>query len=262
MIELIHLNKNFGDFQAVRDVTLRVPPGEVFGFLGPNGAGKTTTIRMMAGLLKPTSGQILLCGRDMTREPEEAKSLLGFIPDRPYLYEKLTGHEFLEFIADLHGVDSGNHRGQRIAELLELFELEGWGQELVEGYSHGMRQRLTIAAALIHRPKVLIVDEPMVGLDPKGARLVKSLFSELAKAGLSVFMSTHSLEVAEEMCQRIGIINEGRVIALGTIPEIREKAQSTDERLESLFLKLTGGTEPEDGWGPSSMTPIDFRKTQ
>ena len=241
MIELIHLNKKFGNFHAVQDVTLQVPPGEVFGFLGPNGAGKTTTIRMMAGLMKPTSGQILLCGKDVSREPEEAKSLLGFIPDRPYLYEKLTGQEFLEFIADLHGVDSGDRRGRRIAELLELFDLQGWSHELVEGYSHGMRQRLTIAAALIHRPKVLVVDEPMVGLDPKGARLVKCLFFELAKAGVSVFMSTHILEVAEEMCHRIGIINEGRVIALGTIEEIREKAQSSDDRLEPLFLKLTGG---------------------
>jgi len=241
MIELIHLNKKFGNFHAVQDVTLQVPPGEVFGFLGPNGAGKTTTIRMMAGLMKPTSGQILLCGKDVSREPEEAKSLLGFIPDRPYLYEKLTGQEFLEFIADLHGVDSGDRRGRRIAELLELFDLQGWSHELVEGYSHGMRQRLAIASALIHRPKVLIVDEPMVGLDPKGARLVKCLFFELAKAGVSVFMSTHILEVAEEMCHRIGIINEGRVIALGTIEEIREKAQSSDDRLEPLFLKLTGG---------------------
>jgi ABC-2 type transport system ATP-binding protein len=240
VIELAHLNKKFGNFHAVRDVSLQVLPGEVFGFLGPNGAGKTTTIRMMAGLMKPTSGHILLCGKDVTRKPEEAKSLLGFIPDRPYLYEKLTGREFLEFIADLHGVDLGDHRGKRIAELLELFDLQGWSHELVEGYSHGMRQRLTIAAALIHRPKVLIVDEPMVGLDPRGTRLVKCLFYELAKAGVSVFMSTHILEVAEEMCHRIGIINEGRVIALGTIQEVREKAQSTDERLEPLFLKLTG----------------------
>ena len=240
MIELVNLNKKFGNFQAVRDVSLQVLPGEVFGFLGPNGAGKTTTIRMMAGLMKPTSGHIFLCGKDVSQEPEEAKSLLGFIPDRPYLYEKLTGQEFLEFVADLHGVDSGDHRGKRIAELLELFDLQGWSHELVEGYSNGMRQRLTIAAALIHRPKVLIVDEPMVGLDPKGARLVKRLFFELAVAGVSVFMSTHILEVAEEMCHRIGIINEGRLIALGTIQELREKAQSTDERLEPLFLKLTG----------------------
>jgi ABC-2 type transport system ATP-binding protein len=245
VIELVNLNKKFGNFHAVRDLCLRVLPGEVFGFLGPNGAGKTTTIRMMAGLMKPTSGQILLCGKDVSREPEAAKSLLGFIPDRPYLYEKLTGQEFLEFVADLHGVDAGDHRGKRISELLELFDLQGWSHELVEGYSHGMRQRLTIVAALIHRPKVLIVDEPMVGLDPKGTRLVKRLFFELAAAGVSVFMSTHILEVAEEMCHRIGIINEGRVIALGTIQELREKARSTEDRLEPLFLKLTG--EPDHG---------------
>jgi ABC-2 type transport system ATP-binding protein len=240
VIELVHLHKKFGNFHAVRDVTLQVLPGEIFGFLGPNGAGKTTTIRMMVGLMKPTSGHVLLCGKDIAREPEEAKSILGFIPDRPYLYEKLTGQEFLEFIADLQGLGSGDHRGMRIAELLGLFDLQGWSRELVEGYSHGMRQRLIIAAALIHRPKVLIVDEPMVGLDPKATRLVKRLFFDLAKAGVSIFMSTHILQVAEEMCHRIAIINEGRVIALGTMQELREKAQSTDDRLEPLFLKLTG----------------------
>ena len=240
MIELWQLNKKFGNFHAVRDVTLKILPGELFGFLGPNGAGKTTTIRMMVGLMKPTSGRVLLYGKDVLREPEEAKSILGFIPDRPYLYEKLTGLEFLEFVADLHGLDSGNHRRKRIAELLEFFDLEGWSRELVESYSHGMRQRLILAAAIVHRPKALIVDEPMVGLDPKGARLVKRLFLDLAKTGVAIFMSTHILEVAEEMCQRIGIINEGRMIALGTMQELREKAQSADDKLESLFLKLTG----------------------
>lgn len=240
MIELFHLSKNFGDFWAVRDVTLKVAAGEVFGFLGPNGAGKTTTIRMMAGLMKPTSGRVFLDGKDIFREPEEAKAILGFIPDRPYLYEKLTGGEFLEFIADLHGLNRGDHRRRRVAELLEFFDLQGWGRELVESYSHGMRQRLVIAAALLHRPKVLIVDEPMVGLDPKGTRLVKRLFFDLAQVGVAIFMSTHNLEVAEEMCHRIGIINEGRVIALGTMQELREKAESEDERLEPLFLKLTG----------------------
>lgn len=240
MIELWQLNKKFGNFHAVRDVTLKILPGELFGFLGPNGAGKTTTIRMMVGLMKPTSGRVLLYGKDVLREPEEAKSILGFIPDRPYLYEKLTGLEFLEFVADLHGLDSGNHRRKRIAELLEFFDLEGWSRELVESYSHGMRQRLILAAAIVHRPKALIVDEPMVGLDPKGARLVKHLFLDLAKTGVAIFMSTHILEVAEEMCQRIGIINEGRMIALGTMQELREKAQSADDKLEPLFLKLTG----------------------
>jgi len=243
LIELFHLSKNFGNFHAVKDVTLQIPPGEIFGFLGPNGAGKTTTIRMMAGLMKPTSGRILLDGKDILQQPEEAKSILGFIPDRPYLYEKLTGQEFLEFIADLHGLEAGNSQQKRIGELLNFFDLQGWSQELVESYSHGMRQRLVIAAALLHRPKVLIVDEPMVGLDPKGTRLVKGLFRDLSRKGVSIFMSTHTLEVAEEVCQRMGIINEGRVIALGTMQELREKSKTTDARLESLFLKLTGEEE-------------------
>jgi len=251
VIELFRLCKSFGKFPAVRDVTLHIPPGEVFGFLGPNGAGKTTTIRMMAGLMKPTSGQVLLDGKDVFRQPEEAKSILGFIPDKPYLYEKLTGREFLEFIADLHALDSGDKRERRIDELLNFYDLLSWSQELIESYSHGMRQRLVIAAALLHRPKVLIVDEPMVGLDPKGAKLVKNLFKDLAKSGAAIFMSTHTLELAEEVCQRIGIINEGRVIALGTMPELRKQARTTDERLESLFLKLTedGGVRefPEAG---------------
>ncbi|MDP3039171.1 MAG: ABC transporter ATP-binding protein [Deltaproteobacteria bacterium] len=243
MIELSHLSKNFGNFQAVKEVTLQIPRGEIFGFLGPNGAGKTTTIRMMAGLMKPTSGRVFLDGKDVLRQPEEAKSILGFIPDRPYLYEKLTGQEFLEFIADLRGLEAGNSQQKRIGELLNFFDLQGWRQELVESYSHGMRQRLVIAAALLHRPKVLIVDEPMVGLDPKGTRLVKGLFRDLAHKGVSIFMSTHTLELAEEVCQRIGIINEGKVIALGNMQELREKAKTTDARLESLFLKLTGGEE-------------------
>ncbi len=240
MIELFHLGKKFGDFQAVKDVTLQIPPGEIFGFLGPNGAGKTTTIRMMGGLMRPTSGRVSLDGKDVMRQPEEAKAILGFIPDRPYLYEKLTGQEFLDFIADLHGLETGNARQKRVEELLNFFDLGEWSQELVESFSHGMRQRLVIAAALLPRPKVLIIDEPMVGLDPKGARLVKGLLRDLAKKGVSVFMSTHTLELAQEVCHRIGIINEGRVIALGTIEELRVKAKTTDARLEPLFLKLTG----------------------
>lgn len=243
MIELFHLSKSFRNFQAVKDVTLQIPRGEIFGFLGPNGAGKTTTIRMMAGLMKPTSGRVCLDGKDVLRQPEEAKSVLGFIPDRPYLYEKLTGQEFLDFIADLHGLETGNSRQKRIDELLNFFDLQGWCRELIESYSHGMRQRLVFGAALLHRPKVLIIDEPMVGLDPKGTRLVKGLFRDLSKKGVSIFMSTHTLELAEEICQRIGIINEGRVIALGTMEELREKAKTADARLESLFLKLTGGEE-------------------
>lgn len=250
MIELRHLNKKFGNFWAVRDLTLHVPPGEMFGFLGPNGAGKTTTIRMMAGLIHPTSGQALLGGKDIMEEPEEAKAILGYIPDRPYLYEKLTGEEFLEFIAGLHRLDPKDSWKQRSNELLEFFDLQAWRRELIESYSHGMRQRLTLTAALVHRPKVLIVDEPIVGLDPKGTRLVKSLFRQLVKEGVTVFLSTHILAIAEELCQRIGIIHEGQIIALGSMEEIRKQAKSTDDRLEPLFLKLTGEEKEPDSKGP------------
>lgn len=239
MIELFQLSKKFGNFYAVKELSLQVHPGEIFGFLGPNGAGKTTTIRMMGGLMKPTSGRILLGGKDVSREPEKAKAILGYIPDRPYLYEKLTGEEFLEFIAGLHRLNSEEGWQRRSAELLEFFDLYRWRQELIESYSHGMRQRLVITAALLHRPQVLIVDEPIVGLDPKGARLVQSLFQDLVKGGMTIFLSTHILAIAEEMCQRIGILNGGQMIALGTMEELREQAKIADKRLEPLFLKLT-----------------------
>ncbi len=239
MIELFQLSKKFGDFYAVKELTLQVHPGEIFGFLGPNGAGKTTTIRMMGGLMRPTSGRIILGGKDVAREPEKAKAILGYIPDRPYLYEKLTGEEFLEFIAGLHRLNSKEGWQQRSAELLEFFDLYRWRQELIESYSHGMRQRLVIIGALLHRPQVLIVDEPIVGLDPKGARLVQSLFQDLVKEGMTIFLSTHVLAIAEEMCQRIGILNGGQMIALGTMEELREQAKIADKRLEPLFLKLT-----------------------
>ncbi len=239
MIELHELNKKFGDFYAVKDLTLRVPPGEIFGFLGPNGAGKTTTIRMMAGLIKPTSGRILLGGRDVSHDPERAKEILGYIPDRPYLYEKLTGEEFLEFVAGLHHLKGEDEWQKRSSELLEIFDLSGWRRELIESYSHGMRQRLTITAALLHRPQVLVVDEPVVGLDPKGTRFVKNLFRDLAQKGMAIFLSTHVLGIAEEMCQRIGIIQNGQMIALGSMEELRKQAKITESGLEPLFLKLT-----------------------
>jgi ABC-2 type transport system ATP-binding protein len=239
LIELDHLTKKFGSFEAVRDLSLRVPPGEIFGFLGPNGAGKTTTIRMMAGLMKPTSGRILLDGKDVIRQPEQAKAILGYVPDRPYLYEKLTGGEFLEFIAGLHGLDPRDGWKKRAEELLEYFDLLGWRHELIESYSHGMRQRLIISAALLPRPRVLVIDEPMVGLDPRGVNLVKSLLRDLVGSGVTVFLSTHILAIAEEVCQRIGIIHEGQMISLGTMEELREQARIRDERLEPLFLKLT-----------------------
>ncbi len=197
----------------------------------------------MAGLLKPTSGRVIIDGYDIITNPMEAKKVVGFIPDRPFLYEKLTGKEFLRFMAGLYSIDTNSYES-KISELLELFELTPWGNELIEGYSHGMQQRLVMSAALIHNPKVIIVDEPMVGLDPKGARLVKEIFRMLSSQGTTIFMSTHTLEIAEEVCNRIAIIQEGKVIAMGTMDELRNKADyAKDQGLESVFLALTGGEE-------------------
>jgi ABC-2 type transport system ATP-binding protein len=240
MIRLEELTKRYGKYVAVERLTLEVEGGELFGFLGPNGAGKTTTIKMMAGLLRPTSGRIHLAGFDLEREPEKAKSVLGFIPDRPFLYEKLSAAEFLRFVAGLYGID-GREVGRRIDGLLELVDLTRVKTELIESFSHGMKQRLVMAACFIHDPKVLVVDEPMVGLDPKGARLIKSIFRERCREGATIFVSTHTLEVAQEMCDRIGIIVNGKLIALGTMEELQEQAASERPELEPIFLKLTGG---------------------
>lgn len=243
MIELAHLTKRYGRTLAVDDLSLTVAPGEVFGFLGPNGAGKTTTIRMMMGLLRPTSGTVRLGGYDLATEPLAAKQLCGFVPDRPHVYEKLTGAEFLDFVAGLYHV-APRVAASRRGMLLEFFDLREWADELVESYSHGMKQRLVMAAALIHRPRLLVVDEPMVGLDPRGARLLQRTFAELAREGVTVFMSTHSLSVAEEACDRIGIINQGRLVAVGTVGDLRRLAGSHgDARLEAVFLRLTGGED-------------------
>jgi len=243
MIELIGLTKQYGHTLAVDDLNLHVPAGEIFGFLGPNGAGKTTTIRMMMGLLQPTTGRVTLGGYDLARAPIAAKQLCGFVPDRPHIYEKLTGGEFLDFVAGLYDVPAAA-AAQRRNDLLDLFDLREWAAELVESYSHGMKQRLVMAAALIHAPRLLIVDEPMVGLDPRGARLLKRILRQLARNGVTVFMSTHSLEVAEETCDRIGIINQGRLIAVGTVEELRQQAGShSNAKLEAIFLKLTGGED-------------------
>ena len=243
MIQLIDLTKKYSKVKAIDGINLEIKQGEIFGFLGPNGAGKTTTIKIMAGLLKPTSGRVIIDGNDITKNPLEAKKVVGFIPDRPFLYEKLTGKEFLRFMAGLYSIDTNSYES-KISELLELFELGEWGDELIEGYSHGMQQRLVMSSALIHNPKVIIVDEPMVGLDPRGARLVKEIFKAISSKGTTIFMSTHTLEIAEEMCDRIAIIQEGKVIALGTMDELRNKADaSKDQRLESVFLALTGGEE-------------------
>ncbi len=240
MIRLTKLTKRYGTFTAVDGLDLVVPPGELFGFLGPNGAGKTTTLRMIAGILQPTSGTIEIGGDDLATRPREAKLRMGFIPDRPFVYDKLTGAEFLRFVAALFGQE-GAAIERRIDELLGLFDLAPWKHELTESYSHGMRQKLIIASALVHRPEVIVVDEPMVGLDPKSARLLKDLFREFCDRGGTVLMSTHTLEVAEAMCDRIGIILGGRLVGLGTMPELRAQHDAGDASLEELFLRLTGG---------------------
>jgi len=240
MIKLINLTKLYKGVRAVDRINLQIEKGVCFGFLGPNGAGKTTTIRMMAGVLKPTEGQIFINGHDLAKEPSAVKQSVGFIPDRPFMYEKLTRLEFLYFVAGLYGLNSTSSLDRRIRNLLGLFELRQWEEELIESYSHGMKQRLIMCAALIHRPKVLIVDEPMVGLDPKGARLVKNIFRDQAEKGTTLFMSTHSLAVAEEVCEEIAIIQEGSIFARGTAGELREQA-GMNGNLEDIFLRLTQG---------------------
>jgi ABC-2 type transport system ATP-binding protein len=241
MIATHDLVKKYGSFTAVDGVSLDVPSGEIHGFLGPNGAGKTTTIRMIAGLLKPTSGRVLVNGHDLAREPERAKASLGFIPDRPFIYEKLTAGEFLRFHAGLYGVDEAT-LADRMRQMLELFELTKWENELVESFSHGMKQRLVMSAAFLHRPQAVLVDEPMVGLDPRGARLIKQVFRRMASSGVAILMSTHTLEVAEEMCDRISIILKGKIIARGTVAEVRAMSGDPGDQLTSVFLKLTGGS--------------------
>lgn len=240
MIRLKQLTKRYGRFTAVDGIDLEVPSGELFGFLGPNGAGKTTTFRMIAGILRPTSGTVEIGAIDINRRPLEAKARLGFIPDRPFVYDKLTGAEFLRFAAALYG-QQGPVVERRIDELLELFELARWKNELTESYSHGMRQKLIISGALVHRPEVIVVDEPMVGLDPRSARLLKDLFRQFVNRGGTVLMSTHTLEVAETMCDRIAIVHGGRIVASGTMADLQEQTASADLGLEDLFLKLTGG---------------------
>jgi ABC-2 type transport system ATP-binding protein len=242
MIAVENLVKIYGRFKAVDGVTLNVEPGEIHGFLGPNGAGKTTTMRMIAGLLKPTSGRIVVNNHDMEREPEAAKGSLGFIPDRPFIYDKLTAGEFLSFHAGLYGMTNGHVSG-RVDEMLELFELSQWKNELIESFSHGMKQRLVMSSAFFHRPQAVAVDEPMVGLDPRGARLIKDVFRRMSERGVAILMSTHTLEVAQEMCHRVSIIQKGHIIAQGTVDDVKQMAGSaTDEHLTSVFLKLTGGS--------------------
>jgi ABC-2 type transport system ATP-binding protein len=241
MIAVHDLVKKYGTFTAVDGVSLEVAPGQIHGFLGPNGAGKTTTIRMIAGLLKPTSGRVVVNHHDLATAPEQAKASLGFIPDRPFIYEKLTAGEFLRFHGGLYGMD-GDGIGERVKEMLEMFELTRWENELVESFSHGMKQRLVRCAAFLHKPRAVLVDEPMVGLDPRGARLIKAVFRRMSEHGVAILMSTHTLEVAQEMCDVISIILKGKIIARGTVDELRALAGSADAQLTPVFLKLTGGT--------------------
>jgi ABC-2 type transport system ATP-binding protein len=245
MIRLENLTKLYGSFVAVDDISLEVKGGELFGLLGPNGAGKTTTLRMIAGILRPNGGRVLIGEDDVHTNPIAAKQQLGFIPDRPFVYDKLTGAEFLRFVAGLYGQE-GDMVERRIVELLEVFELTSWRDELVEAYSHGMRQKLIISSALIHRPACIVVDEPMVGLDPKAARLLKDIFRQFVGKGGTVLMSTHTLEVAEAMCDRVAIMQHGKIVAHGTVAELRHQNRAGDASLEELFLKLTGGAHVRD----------------
>jgi len=238
LIEITGLTKRFGGFTAVDSLDLTVESGEIFGFLGPNGAGKTTTLKMMAGLIRPTSGRVLIGGHDVLTDPAPAKGMLGFVPDRPYVYEKLSAMEFMAFMGGLYSMPPGIVK-PRSVELLKQFGLADWADELVEGFSHGMRQRLVMAAALLHEPKALVVDEPMVGLDPRGARLLREVFVGLRDKGSAVFMSTHSLDLAEKIADRVGIISRGRLVAMGSVDELRRKAEMPGSGLEEVFLKLT-----------------------
>ena len=240
MIELRGVTKVYGAKRAVDGLDLQVKAGELFAFLGPNGAGKTTTIKMVCGLLAPTSGTVLVGGHPSSAP--QARRLIAYVPDQPYLYEKLSGREFLRFVVEMYGIEP-RAADRRIAELVETFEMADYIDDLCESYSHGMKQRVVFASALVHDPRVLIVDEPLVGLDPRSARIVKDLFVAQARSGVAVLMSTHLLSIAEELADTIGIIDHGRMLALGTLPEIRERAQMHGP-LEDLFLKVTGGDRP------------------
>jgi ABC-2 type transport system ATP-binding protein len=240
MIELRGVTKAFGSKRAVDHLDLSVRAGELYAFLGPNGAGKTTTIKMVCGLLRPTSGAVRVGG--FPAASPEARQLIAYVPDQPYLYEKLTGREFLRFVVEMYGLDP-KASTRRIAELVETFEMGDYVDELSENYSHGMKQRVVFAAALVHDPKILIVDEPLVGLDPRSARIVKDLFVAQARSGVAVLMSTHLLSIAEELADTIGIVDRGRMLAQGTLAELRERVQMHGP-LEDLFLKMTGGDRP------------------
>jgi ABC-2 type transport system ATP-binding protein len=237
VIQLQELTKDYGTTIAVNKLNLNVSAGEIYGFIGPNGAGKTTTIRMMGGILAPTSGKILIGGWDMSKDPVMAKKIIGFVPDRPFLYEKLTGLEFMQFSADLYDV-SPESFPPKAEQLLRQFALWDWANEIIEAYSHGMKQRLIIASALLHDPQILIIDEPMVGLDPMAVHMVKDIFQELASKKITIFISTHTLSIAEDLCHRIGVIHQGTLLAQGNVSELQSIAKLGEARLEEVFLTI------------------------
>ncbi len=239
MISIKELSKSYnrGEIKAVQNLSIEVKPGEIFGFLGPNGAGKTTTIKMMIGLLKPDQGSVSIGGFDIQNDPLEVKKRIGFVPDQPEVYEKLTGLEYLDFMADTYGV-SREKRLERMEELLEKFQMENAVFDLIQSYSHGMRQKIILIGSLLHDPEVIIMDEPMTGLDPKSSHALKEMMKRKCQEGKIMFFSTHVLEVAEKFCHRVGIINKGKLIALGTLEELQNQAQKKSS-LENIFLELT-----------------------
>ena len=246
-LQIDNVSKRYGKVLAVDGLRIELAAGELFGFIGPNGAGKTTTIKMITGLLRPDSGKITICGKDVVKEPRRAKKLIGYIPDNPYIYDRLTGREFLELVGSLYGMDR-KIISERIDWLFELFGVDEWGDDFAAEYSHGMRQKIIMASAIMHDPKLVVIDEPMVGLDPQSQRLVKGVLRKLVERGASVFMSTHTLSVAEEICTRIGIIHKGVLMKVGTLEELRRAAQMEGRSLEELFVKLTGGEREIKLW--------------
>jgi ABC-2 type transport system ATP-binding protein len=251
MIEFENVTRSYARKLAVDGLTLAIPSGELFALLGPNGAGKTTTIKMLAGLLRPMGGTVRVCGHDVVREVRQASLSIGYVPEEPFLYEKLTGREFLEFITEMRGLERSVIE-QRIRRECDYFEMGGFIDDLTETYSHGMKQRLIFASALLHDPPVLVIDEPMIGLDPRSVRAAKDRLRDQAAAGTTVFMSTHTLSVAEEIADRIGIMNEGRLRFLGTVGQLQSKLASHHDSLEPLFLELTngkGGRRKAEGGG-------------
>ena len=247
ILHIDNITKKFGSVVAVDNLAITLDDGELFGFIGPNGAGKTTTIKMIVGLLRPDMGTITIDGNNVVEKPREAKKLIGYIPDNPYIYDRLTGREFLELVGSLYGMER-NVIQERIDFLFDLFSIEDWGDDFAAEYSHGMRQKVILASAIMHDPKLVVIDEPMVGLDPQSQRLVKNILKKLTEQGITVFMSTHTLSVAEELCTKIGIIHKGKLLKIGTLDKLRSDAKMENKSLEELFVKLTGGEKEIHLW--------------